>query len=455
MQPKVSMVMPCYNKEAYIGDMFDSVLAQKWDNIELILVNDGSTDGTRRIIAAYEPKFRARGFEVIIVDQENRGLPGAVYSGFKLITGDYVCQVDADDELHPEYVSAMAGWLEEHPEDQWVVCDYFSVREKGKPVQISWFREAAAINARRNQTTQIDRYPYDLFNSFLLRRLTPFACLALVRTRYLSACGVLDGYVIEPRVVQEPQLFIPLYFGGKGPRILNIPLYYYHTRPNSEITSLNTFAKWRRLANGYSTIIENILRSKRYEGHYDDAMLKASRLILESGGAFKSGGGEEADIAQKLAAVAREYYGDNAKLNADRANISGVAPLARYFGNRKLGHTAPYTDIARNGNGRIIAYAAYGLAALQIKTGLLNSNICPDVFWDIAADGDSIKGIPVVKPDFMTLGADDVVLILLMGHSAKDIYERVLATPACDNVWFFYEILDYLAEYYYGEGNET
>ena len=61
-QGKVSMVMPCYNKVDYIAEMFDSIISQEWDNIELILVNDGSTDGTREVIAEYEQRFSARGF---------------------------------------------------------------------------------------------------------------------------------------------------------------------------------------------------------------------------------------------------------------------------------------------------------------------------------------------------------------------------------------------------------
>jgi glycosyltransferase involved in cell wall biosynthesis len=51
------MVMPCYDKVEYIGEMFESILAQKWDNIEVILVNDGSTDGTREVISEYESNF--------------------------------------------------------------------------------------------------------------------------------------------------------------------------------------------------------------------------------------------------------------------------------------------------------------------------------------------------------------------------------------------------------------
>ena len=112
MQSKVSMVMPCYNKVDYIGEMFQSIVDQVWNNIELILVNDGSTDGTREVIAKWEPKFKERGYEVVIVDQENAGVCAAPKAGLERISGGYVSVVDADDMLAREYVSVMAGWLE-------------------------------------------------------------------------------------------------------------------------------------------------------------------------------------------------------------------------------------------------------------------------------------------------------------------------------------------------------
>lgn len=79
----VSMVVPCYNKVNYIGEFFQSVYDQVWDNIELILVNDGSTDGTREIIRQWEPRFVRRGYSVQIIDQENRGVFGAIKAGLE------------------------------------------------------------------------------------------------------------------------------------------------------------------------------------------------------------------------------------------------------------------------------------------------------------------------------------------------------------------------------------
>ena len=123
MQSKVSMIVTCYNKVKYIGEMFDSIISQEWNNIELILVNDGSTDGTRDVITEYESKFYKRGYDVVIIDQENEGVCAATKAGLSCITGKYVCIVDADDELDPKYISTMAGWLEEHNDTDYCICD--------------------------------------------------------------------------------------------------------------------------------------------------------------------------------------------------------------------------------------------------------------------------------------------------------------------------------------------
>ena len=97
MQSKVSIVVPVYNKIEYIDMMLKSVYDQLWDNIELILVNDGATDGTRERLTEWEPKFRDRGYEVVITDQENQGISVAVRNGMLCMSGVFFCSVDCDD----------------------------------------------------------------------------------------------------------------------------------------------------------------------------------------------------------------------------------------------------------------------------------------------------------------------------------------------------------------------
>ena len=89
----VSLIIPCYNAEKYIGRCLDSVLNQTDRNIELIVVNDGSTDKTEDIINKYIKKYD----NIIHIKQKNMGLSMARNNGVKKATGDYLLFIDSDD----------------------------------------------------------------------------------------------------------------------------------------------------------------------------------------------------------------------------------------------------------------------------------------------------------------------------------------------------------------------
>ena len=99
MEPLVSICIPAYNAARYVGKALDSVLVQTYPHIEVVVVNDGSTDGTRDVLAAYE----SRGVRVI--DQPNAGQCAAANRAFRDSRGDLVKFFDADDLLDPDHVS--------------------------------------------------------------------------------------------------------------------------------------------------------------------------------------------------------------------------------------------------------------------------------------------------------------------------------------------------------------
>ncbi len=98
MAPLVSVLVTCFNTERYVADALDSVLASTWTNLEVIAVNDGSTDGSGRILDS----FKNRG--VVVVHQENRGQCAAANRAFAVCKGDYIKFFDSDDLLSPEMV---------------------------------------------------------------------------------------------------------------------------------------------------------------------------------------------------------------------------------------------------------------------------------------------------------------------------------------------------------------
>ena len=97
--PKVSVIITCYNLGAYVKECIESVLNQKYKNFELIIVNDCSTDDTKNVIEKYSSHAK------IINLNENKGQFGAFLEGLKISEGEFVCMIDADDVLLPDFIS--------------------------------------------------------------------------------------------------------------------------------------------------------------------------------------------------------------------------------------------------------------------------------------------------------------------------------------------------------------
>lgn len=107
MDPKISIIIPVYNVEKYLPECFHSVRNQTYKNVEIILVDDGSTDNSGRMCDEYA-KNRDN---IKVIHQENQGLSGARNSGVRFSTGDYICFVDSDDVVTSDYAEVLLNTL--------------------------------------------------------------------------------------------------------------------------------------------------------------------------------------------------------------------------------------------------------------------------------------------------------------------------------------------------------
>ena len=130
----VSVLIPIYNAENTIRRCIDSVLAQEKDRIEIVAVNDGSTDSTPQILEEYKMNHS----NVVVIHQENQGLAGARITGLKNATGEYIGWLDADDFIEPEMYSTLYDLAKRNAADL-VYCDYnFFPEQVG--LKAKWFK---------------------------------------------------------------------------------------------------------------------------------------------------------------------------------------------------------------------------------------------------------------------------------------------------------------------------
>ena len=105
----VSIIVPCYNQGKYLHECIESILASTYKNIEIIVVNDGSTDSQTLDVLA-NLKYE----KTIVVNQENKGLPSARNAGISYAKGKYILPVDADDMIMPAFIEKAVNVLDEN-----------------------------------------------------------------------------------------------------------------------------------------------------------------------------------------------------------------------------------------------------------------------------------------------------------------------------------------------------
>ena len=121
---KITVIVPVYNVEHYLSKCLDSILKQTYQNLEIIVVNDGSTDNSGGICQEYAQKDS----RIIYIEKENGGLSDARNAGLDRMTGSYVTFVDSDDWIEQDYVEVLYNKLTEYQADV-SVGNYYSYNE--------------------------------------------------------------------------------------------------------------------------------------------------------------------------------------------------------------------------------------------------------------------------------------------------------------------------------------
>lgn len=113
MKPLISVIVPVYNGEAFLDQCLESIAAQDYARLEIIIVDDGSTDGT----AAISDRWAERDSRVRVIHQPNGGHSAARNAGLDAMSGELMMMVDSDDVLHPDFITVLLDLMRRHEAD--------------------------------------------------------------------------------------------------------------------------------------------------------------------------------------------------------------------------------------------------------------------------------------------------------------------------------------------------
>lgn len=258
-QKKVSIIVPCYNMEKYIAQFLESVIEQKYENIELILVNDGSIDNTERIILQYKKKLETNGIQLVYIFQENKGLGAAMNTGLAIFTGDYLTWCDPDDFFSKDSIEKKVNFLENNPKYGFVRTDCYMFNENDLVNPIILLTDATIPEGASNHSHP-ERFKEDLFEDIILEKsifITP-GCYMIRREAFLKANP--HCYIYPAKRGQNFQMLLPVAYQNKC-GFIDEPLFNYVIRNKSMSHTDDTFDKIIFRCNEHEEILRNVINS--------------------------------------------------------------------------------------------------------------------------------------------------------------------------------------------------
>jgi len=247
-QPLVSVITPAYNRAGFIDQTIRSALDQTWPNIQLIVVDDGSTDGTLERVAAY-------GSQLTLLTHDghaNRGQSASINLGLRHATGKYLAILDSDDYWEPGKLALQVAFLEQHPDIGLVYTNGYGVDADGNIIYVCHREDHVEPN-------DPDRVLLDCYLALPVN--------SLVRKSVYDQAGPFEESF---RAGQDHDMLVRI---AELTRFAYLPDYtWYYRRHAGSISSLHQERRWQT---GFR-ILDNA--SRRYP--YRPATLRRRKAVL-------------------------------------------------------------------------------------------------------------------------------------------------------------------------------
>lgn len=272
MSLKVSVIVACYNVENYISKSIQSILQQRYSNLELIVVNDGSTDNSLQILN----EIAAKDNRLKIISQPNQGVSIARNNALKIAQGEYVCFVDGDDWLAPDTLEVLV----QHAAYDLVCCSFYKEYENNLVVRDLMYDGCYTA-------------------SDLQRRLTGPIAAELADPSHLDTFAPVWAKLFKNKIIQDNKIafydirkigswedgyFVWCYLNcSQNVFIINKPYYYYRKDNTSSVTSKHRENLINKIANQHNLLKEALEKYNKPEVYWQAYHNRVSMSVLGLG----------------------------------------------------------------------------------------------------------------------------------------------------------------------------
>lgn len=261
----ISIIIPIYKVEEYLRRCIDSVLAQTYTDLQIILVDDGSPDNCPKICDEYASTDK----RVEVIHQKNCGLCSARNNGLKIAKGDYILYIDSDDFIAPDMCEKLLSAAQQKQADM-VICNYINYYPDGTSViPKPFFKETYTnISSKQALCVAFKRVSFSVWNKLFKRQ-------------------VLTGFEFKEKVIRSEDVLATAVLFPKAKNIIYIPdaLYYYFqnskgaTEKRDLLSRLSTYnmvklALEKCQKNNYNDVI------KAAQSYYFDSAFIVAVLVL-------------------------------------------------------------------------------------------------------------------------------------------------------------------------------
>lgn len=299
MSPTVSVIIPAYNQAQFINQAIESVLAQTFTDYEIIVVNDGSTDNTAQVLAAY-------GDHLQVITQANAGLSAARNSGLKVARGEFIAFLDSDDLWYSRMLATTVAYLQQNPEVDLVCGAWDLIDESGQVIRPankpSNFRARVRADLLRALATG---------NLFLVHAL-------LIRKKCFACCGNFDTTL---KAVEDWDLWTRMAIHGHKADVIDVPVARYRRH------RANMTRDAQRMENASKQVLSKLFANKQLTGRLAGLQDRAYIQMWLILAIYCYEGGADAD-SRKFVQRAQELYLKASKnREVDQMHLSSLLVL--------------------------------------------------------------------------------------------------------------------------------